>query len=150
MEERTFASQAATLYTTYHLVQILVYRPFIRVPRMRSAAHPVSSERSAFAHKALSVCLSSARAASYILDVQIKRGMLNITNVVHVSFVCAGVLLVHLWDLIRQYGMSRGIASAETRAQMSHEISSVMGEIGDLMGRLEEVSAKWELAREML
>ena len=149
MEERTFASQAATLYTTYHLVQILVYRPFIRVPRMRSAAHPVSSERSAFAHKALSVCLSSARAASYILDVQTNRGMLNITNVVHVSFVCAGVLLVHLWDLIRQYGTLRGL-SMEARLHMSQEISSVMGEIGDVMTRLEKVSSKWELAREML
>ncbi|KAI0745137.1 fungal-specific transcription factor domain-containing protein [Earliella scabrosa] len=149
MEERTFASQAATLYTTYHLVQILVYRPFIRVPRMRSAAHPVSSERSAFSHKALSVCLSSARAASYILDVQTNRGMLNITNVVHVSFVCAGVLLVHLWDLIRQYGTLRGL-SMEARLHMSQEISSVMGEIGDVMTRLEKVSSKWELAREML
>ena len=28
MEDRTFATQAATLYTTYHLVQILIYRPF--------------------------------------------------------------------------------------------------------------------------
>ncbi|KAI0703341.1 fungal-specific transcription factor domain-containing protein [Cerioporus squamosus] len=150
MEDRFFASQAATLHTTYHLVQIITYRPFIRIPRLRSLHRPMSAQHSMFSQKALAICLNSARAGAYILDVQTKRGMLNITNVVHVSFVCAGVFLVHLWDLIRQYGMSRGIVSAETRAQMSHEISSVMGEIGDVMGRLEDVSAKWELAREML
>ena len=150
MEDRAFASQAATLCTTYHLVQILIYRPFIRIPRGRSTNPLISAQRTAWSQKALSVCLNSARAGAYILDVQTRRGMLNITNVVHVSFVCAGVLLVHLWDLIRQYGMSRGIVSAEARTQMSQEISSVMGEIGDLMARLEEVSAKWELAREML
>ena len=80
---------------------------------------------------------------------QTNRGMLNITNVVHVSFVCAGVLLVHLWDLIRQYGTLRGL-SMEAHLHMSQEISSVMGEIGDVMTRLEKVSSKWELAREML
>ncbi|TFK86622.1 hypothetical protein K466DRAFT_492433 [Polyporus arcularius HHB13444] len=150
MEDRFFASQAATLLTTYHLVQIITYRPFIRIPRLRSLHRPISAQRSMFSQKALAICLNSARAGAYILDVQTKRGMLNITNVVHVSFVCAGVLLVHLWDLIRQYGMARGIVSPETRAHMSQEISSVMAEIGDVMARLEDVSAKWELAREML
>ena len=150
MEDRRFGSQAATLYTTYHLVQILIYRPFIHIPRGLSSSRPISARRSAFSHKAMSICLNSARAADYILDVQTKQGMLNITNIVHVSFVCAGVLLVYLWDLIRQYGSQRGAASVEARSQMSQEISSVMGEIGDLMGRLEDVSSKWELAREML
>ncbi len=150
MEDRFFASQAATLLTTYHLVQIITYRPFIRIPRLRSLHRPISAQRSMFSQKALAICLNSARAGAHILDVQTKRGMLNITNVVHVSFVCAGVLLVHLWDLIRQYGMARGIVSPETRAHMSQEISSVMAEIGDVMARLEDVSAKWELAREML
>ena len=150
MEDRAFASQAATLYTTYHLVQIIIYRPFIRVPRGRSLSRSHSAQRSSFSQKALSICLTAARAGAHILEIQTRRGMLNITNVIHVSFVCAGVLLVHLWDLIRQFGMSRGVVSPEGRAQMSQEISSVMGEIGDIMARLEEVSSKWELAREML
>ncbi|KAI0743522.1 fungal-specific transcription factor domain-containing protein [Daedaleopsis nitida] len=149
MEDRSFASQAATLHTTYHLIQILIYRPFVRIPRGPSQNRLYSLQRSAFSHKAMSVCLNSARAAAYILDVQTARGMLNITNIIHVSFVCAGVLLVHLWDLIRQYGTLRGLA-IESRSHMSQEISSVMNEIGDLMTRLEEVSSKWELAREML
>ncbi|KAI0630271.1 fungal-specific transcription factor domain-containing protein [Trametes polyzona] len=150
MEDRAFASQAATLYTTYQLVQILIYRPFIRIPRAMHVPRPTLSRRQAFSQKALAICLSSARAAAYILDVQVQRGMLNITNVIHVSFVCAGVLLIHLWDLIRQYGVQRRISHPDARAQMSQEISSVMGEIGDLMERLEQVSAKFELAREML
>ncbi|KAI1784087.1 fungal-specific transcription factor domain-containing protein [Ganoderma leucocontextum] len=150
MEDRTFASQAATLYTTYHLVQIIIYRPFIHIPRGRSLNRPYSSQRSAFSQTALSICLNAARAGAYIMDVQTRRGMLNITNIIHVSFVCAGVLLVRLWDLIGQYGTSRGIVSPEGRAQMSQEISSIVGEIGDVMARLEEVSPKWELAREML
>lgn len=150
MEDRTFASQAATLYSTYHLVQILIYRPFIHVPRGRSLMRPYSSQRAVFSQKALSICLNSARAAAYILDVQMRRGMLNITNVIHVSFVCAGVLLVRLWDLVRQYGTSRGTVSREGRAQMAQEISSIVNEIGDVMARLEEVSPKWEIAREML
>ncbi|PIL36105.1 transcription factor [Ganoderma sinense ZZ0214-1] len=150
MEDRIFASQAATLYSTYHLVQILIYRPFIHIPRGRSLNRPYSSQRAAFSQKSLSICLNSARAAAYILDVQTRRGMLNITNVIHVSFVCAGVLLVRLWDLVRQYGTSRGTVSREGRAQIAQEISSIMNEIGDVMARLEEVSPKWEIAREML
>ncbi|KAI0769708.1 fungal-specific transcription factor domain-containing protein [Trametes elegans] len=150
MEDRAYASQAATLHTTYHLVQILIHRRFIRIPRMSSSVRPISARRHVLSQKALAICLNHARAGAYILDVQIQRGMTNITNVIHVSFVAAGVLLIHLWDLIRQYGIQRRFASAEMRAQMSQQISSVMGEIGDLMGRLEEVSPKWELAREML
>lgn len=153
MEDRAFASQAATLYTTYQLVQILIYRPFIRIPRIPRGPHPARSplsRRQAFSQKALAICLSSARAGAYILDVQIQRGMSNLTNVVHVSFVCAGVLLTHLWDLIRQYGVQRRVSGADTRLQMSQEISSVLGEIGDLIARLEEVSPKYELAREMM
>ncbi|KAL7281745.1 hypothetical protein ACG7TL_005063 [Trametes sanguinea] len=149
MEDRAFATQAATLYTTYHLVQIIVYRAFVHIPRGPWAALPQSSRRHALSQKALAICLSSARASGHILDVQMRRGMLNINNVVHVSFVAAGVLLVHLWDLIRQYGTQRWV-SVEARAQMSQEISSVMGEIGECMARLEEISAKWELAREIL
>ncbi|KAH9858811.1 fungal-specific transcription factor domain-containing protein [Lenzites betulinus] len=150
MEDRAFASQAATLYTTYQMVQILIYRPFIRIPRGIHMAHPIPPRRQAFSQKSLAICLSSARAASYILDVQISRGMLNITNIIHVSYVCAGVLLMHLWDLIRQYGVQRHMSPPDARAQMSQEISSIMGEIGDWIARLEDVSAKWELAREML
>ncbi|KAI0819989.1 fungal-specific transcription factor domain-containing protein [Trametes gibbosa] len=150
MEDRAFASQAATLYTTYQLVQILIYRPFIRIPRGIHTSRPISARRQAFSQKALAICLSSARAASYILDVQIRRGMLNITNIIHVSFVCAGVLLMHLWDLIRQYGVQRHLSPTDARTQMSQEISTVMGEIGDWIARLEDVSPKWELAREML
>ncbi|KAL1939894.1 hypothetical protein VTO73DRAFT_9594 [Trametes versicolor] len=153
MEDRAFASQAATLYTTYQLVQILIYRPFIRIPRIPRGPQPARSplsRRQAFSQKALAICLSSARAGAYILDVQIQRGMSNLTNVVHVSFVCAGVLLTHLWDLIRQYGVQRRVSGADTRLQMSQEISSVLGEIGDLIARLEEVSPKYELAREMI
>lgn len=149
MEDRAFASQAATLYTTYHLVQILVYRAFIRIPRSVPQSPPQPTRRDVFSQKAMTICLSSARAASYILDVQMKRGMLNLTNVVHVSFACAGVLLVRLWDLIRQYGTQRWL-STDARTQMAQEIASVLAEIGDTMARLEEISAKWELAREML
>ncbi|CDO74459.1 hypothetical protein BN946_scf184979.g14 [Trametes cinnabarina] len=149
IEDRAFATQAATLYTTYHLVQIIAYRPFIHVPHGPSAARPQSARKQARSQKALAICLSSARACGYILDVQMRRGMLNLNNVVHVSFVSAGVLLVHLWDLVRQYGTQRW-ASAEARAQMSQDISSVMGEIGECMARLEQISAKWELAREIL
>ncbi|KAI0675220.1 fungal-specific transcription factor domain-containing protein [Trametes maxima] len=150
MEDRRFASQAATLYTTYQLVQILIYRPFVHVPRGIHASRSLSLRRREISQNALAICLCSARSAAHILDVQVNRGMLNITNVVHVSFVCAGVLLIHLWDLIRQYGLQRRLPPSDARAQIALEISSVMGEIGDLMARLEEVSPKWELAREML
>ena len=147
MEDRTFATQAATLYTTYHLVQILIYRPFIRIPRGHPARLPFPMPHSPTSHKAMAICLSSARAAAHILDVQTRRGMLNITNIVHVSFFCAGVLLIHFWDLVRQLASQR---APDARAYLAQELSAAMGEIADVMQRLEEVSPKWELAREML
>ncbi|KAI8993102.1 fungal-specific transcription factor domain-containing protein [Trametes punicea] len=149
MEDPAFGTQAATLYTAYHLVQTLIYRPFIRIPRGSSASLPQSSRRHACSQKALAICVSSARACAYIHSVQMRRGMWSINNIVHVSFVSAGIFLVHLWDLIRQYGTQRW-SSPEERSQMSQEISSVMAELGDCMARLEEISPKWELAREML
>ena len=147
IEDRTFASQAATLYTTYHLIQIVIHRPSIRVPRSRLPHMPFPLPHSPSSQKALAISLNSARAGAYILYVQTRRGITNITNVIHVSFFCAGVLLIHLWDLVRQFSSQR---SMEGRAFISQEISSVMDEIGDVMARLEEVSPKWELAREML
>ncbi|KAH9929511.1 fungal-specific transcription factor domain-containing protein [Epithele typhae] len=145
MQDRAFASQAATLHTTYHMIQILIYRPFIRVPHAPSRGRLV--HHSPMSSKAMSICLNSVRASNFIMDVQTRRGMLNVTNVLHVSFFNAGVLLVHFWDLVRQFSSHR---SQEVRALISHEASTAMGEISAMIARLEDVAQRWELAREML
>ncbi|OBZ67272.1 putative transcriptional regulatory protein C3C7.04 [Grifola frondosa] len=156
MENRIFASQAATLHTTYHLVQILVYRPFISVRHAmpRGSLLPQSyrklSDRPSLSSTALSICVNSAKAAAHILEIQVTRGMSNITNVIHVSFVCTGVLLVHLWDMIGRELSRAPLSSPDEQAQTAHAFDALMGEISNLVDMLEEASVRWELARDML
>ncbi|KAJ7902045.1 fungal-specific transcription factor domain-containing protein [Mycena olivaceomarginata] len=64
------AMQSASLYASYYHVQIQIHRPFI----------PTPGRSSPLAYPSLAVCANSARAASHIMAVQSRRGILPLAH----------------------------------------------------------------------
>lgn len=101
MPDPLFASQSATLYTSYYLLLLLVYRPFIPPPNAaRVNGKPEITEEYPF--PALAICVSAARAGVRILERQIARGASNIPNLIAVAHLCGATLLVDVWESKKQ------------------------------------------------
>ncbi|EMD37384.1 hypothetical protein CERSUDRAFT_154019 [Gelatoporia subvermispora B] len=151
MENDIFASQAASLMTLYHLVQIICYRPFLTLPSgFRYPRQPELSEQSDFARSALSICINAAKAGTDILAVQTQRGMSNVNNVVQSSFMYAGVFLVGVWTLVAREKQGTGAASSRERKRDTMQtMMSLLDYLAKLVKMLDEFSNRWELASEI-
>ncbi|EAU91787.2 hypothetical protein CC1G_04555 [Coprinopsis cinerea okayama7 len=108
-----FFTQSAMLYTTYHLITMLIFRPFIPMPpllppslqRDSKVKESASSPPSPFPFPALKNCISSACACARIVEVQFRKrswDYIHIPGFVNTAFTCAGVLLLAVWDLKAQ------------------------------------------------
>ncbi|KAJ6458335.1 fungal-specific transcription factor domain-containing protein [Mycena vitilis] len=84
-----FFDQAAALYCTFYLTQILIHRPFI--PAVRPVADPRSSS-------CLSICNSAARACSHIAATHQQRRPNNPLPFSQTAVFTSGiVLLLNIW-----------------------------------------------------
>lgn len=153
MPTSTFAGQAATLYTTYHLMQILIYKAFIVVPRpllrndRAGMQYKNNAHRSKLSDSALAICISSAKACAYILETQIQRGMSNINNVIHSAFVCCGVLLIHWWGTIVKAIRDTSTSEArDTPADDDTYLHDTVTNLSKFMEMLDALSPRWTMA----
>ena len=98
IENDIFSNQSATIYTSYYLALILIYRPFTQaaalfpMPNEEAPARPIKD----FPFPADSICLSAARSAIRILDEQTQRGMSNIPVLIVVAHIAAVTVLMSL------------------------------------------------------
>lgn len=138
MDDTPFASQAATLFATYHLLQALIQRPFLAIK---------SSLPSTDALKARSLYLNASRASADIAHAQLRRGSGDVVTFLHVLSSAIGTLLVQLWDLIRVHGEDAGEDDGRAAGE---QMSALLDEIGGHFERLQELAPAWELARTML
>lgn len=160
MPVSVFASQAATLYSTYHRLQILIHRPFIVVPRglFRStdASAPYydrsKSRHSKLSDSALCISLNSANACAHILEVQMQRGMSNVNNVVHSGFICCGLLLIHWWGSIAKESTGN-VNAKDVPDSHVNDTNLVQGSVNNLskfIRLLENASSRWPAAAVMV
>lgn len=96
MEDPHFANQSVTLYTTYYLIHILIYRPFLPGSlRSLSNAPPHSN----MPVPCVAVCVNAGKSCAKILRSQIQQGISNIPTLICGSHMCAAILLMNFWDL---------------------------------------------------
>lgn len=101
MPNSVFANQAATLWITYYLVQMVIFRPFIPAPaKILSKKEKDSLDAiPPFPFNAMDICLKAADECARIIKVQSAHGFSNIPAVCMVSHTAAGMLSWAIWDL---------------------------------------------------
>ncbi|KAH9948554.1 fungal-specific transcription factor domain-containing protein [Amylocystis lapponica] len=119
----------------YYVLQITVYRPFIPANRRYD-----SPEAGDFPLSALSICVNAAKAGTQLLELQ-ARIQGSITNMIHFSFVFAGVLLVNLWTQIAK-------EDAQTSGHMYRIYLPLKEDISRVKRILEDLAPRWHLAKE--
>lgn len=149
MQHSVFANQAATLYTTYYLTQILIYRPFI--PLAPTSTHP-SQTRSvpmaydSFPFPAFTICNSAAKSCVRILGIQMKRGLSNIPNFISVAHICAAVLLANVWDLKTKDKAQQLGQLEDVKPQFLQTIDILLDDVSVFIHALELVEKRWDNA----
>ncbi|KAK0460990.1 fungal-specific transcription factor domain-containing protein [Desarmillaria tabescens] len=112
LENPIYSNLSATLYTTYYLTQMLIYRPFIPSPAAYDGRP--SNSTSSFPFPALAICTNAAKSCAHIVEEQMLRGIWNIPNLISVSHISCGMLLVGIWDL-----------KAKERAQLANGVEDI-------------------------
>lgn len=145
MENQVFANQAVTLYTTYHLARIMVYRPFIRAPDAPLGVQHYAGQPG-LENPALAVCTEAARACARIIGVQLQRGLSNTSNLISVSHVCAALLLMNVWDIKARQTADTGEHYASPDIMSNPEARSLLSDVAVFLRALEYASDRWSLA----
>lgn len=144
MDDPLFANQAATLYITYYLVQVIIYRPFLP-PSLRSASNFVP--RSKMPIPCIALCVNAARCCSDILQIQMGRGISNIYSVICSAHMCAAVLLMNYWDLRwQERNLIKACAGEDIKSPLAMQMAEVLRHAGVFIRALELVKPRWRNA----
>lgn len=152
MEDPLFCSQATTLITTYYMVQIVAHRPFFPVPSALTLSGFIPhksrhhGERPEFPWYCLSICVNAAKATADIMEQHTKYAkMKNFASMANACYVCAGVLLVHLW-LMKALEKGEGADNEDIRRVSGERMEESTKNLQRLMDRLEYIAARMEIA----
>ncbi|KAJ6625579.1 fungal-specific transcription factor domain-containing protein [Mycena sp. CBHHK59/15] len=146
IEGDEFSNQSATLYTTYYLAEMLMYRAFIPPVSTPSSPAPQMPHISA-AFPALALCTRSARSSARIVEVQLARGWSNIPTLIAVSQLSAAILTLGVWDLKSKEHLQE---FEDVKPPLAHTITSYMDDIAVFLGALEWVESRWENATTLM
>ncbi|KAJ7703127.1 fungal-specific transcription factor domain-containing protein [Mycena rosella] len=139
IEDDELSNQSATLYTTYYLAEMLMYRAFIPPIAAPSSPAPQLPHISA-SFPALAFCINAARSSARIVEVQMARGWTNVPTLVAVSQLSAGILTLGVWDAKAKQQQD----SEDVKPPLAHTIAPLMDDIGIFLGALEWAESRWE------
>lgn len=143
MQDVVFSTQAATLYTTYYLVQILIYKPFIQRPSVAGkATRSRITALSNFPFPAASICVKAAESCARILDSQMQRGLGFVPNCIAVAHICGAILIAEIWDL----KCREKAAQFEDVKPPSTIIDTLTTDLSVFLKALRAVESSWEIA----
>ena len=144
MEDPLFANQAATLYISYYLVQIIIYRPFLP-PSLRSVGD--RPPQSKMPIPCIAICVNAARCCSRILHAQVDRGISNIYSLICAAHMCAAILLMKYWDLKwQERNLMNNSASKDVKPSLAVQMVQVLQETNGFIRALELVRLRWRNA----
>ncbi|KAG9316662.1 fungal-specific transcription factor domain-containing protein [Chiua virens] len=126
IEDPLFSQQSATLYITYYLIQIIIYRPFYRrlSTLLQTSPHILTCP-------------------SPVLD----RGYSNIPTLISGSHVCAAILLMNFWDLKwQERNLMRCDAFADVKSPLALAMAELLEDISVFIEALEAVKPRWRNA----
>ncbi|TFK44759.1 fungal-specific transcription factor domain-containing protein [Crucibulum laeve] len=147
-----FANQAATLHTTYHLNEMLIYRSFISVPPMPGVkrSREYSALPSSVSYPALSICIKAAQSCVRIVKSQLKLGISNIPNTLNVAHLSAGILLLKVWDLKAQQRHQRIQSISGIQPSLEQQIEDLLVDVEVFIQVLEWAEPRWTLVKPYL
>jgi hypothetical protein len=160
-ENEVFAQQSAALFTTYYLLQILIYRPFAAPPCTWSVppgappgacavqeqhAHP----HAGFPFPAAAICGTAARALADIADQLLMRALGDAPILITGAQLAAAVLIAHAWELKVRGQVAR---AADVKPQPPSEQAAVEAALADVekvLQVLEAAKDRWPSASGVL
>jgi hypothetical protein len=151
--------QSATLYVSYYLTLMLIYRPLITMspPSSSTIPHqPYPSELSPpmfpDTNSTILICTNAARSCARIVEVQLRDGMNNfyIPSVINIAYVCAGFLSYMIWNMKAQEKAQRSECSRDVKPPIAQSIEDHMADAHIFMRALEQTKLRWDIVDSML
>ncbi|KAF8973212.1 fungal-specific transcription factor domain-containing protein [Flammula alnicola] len=160
MDNPVFFHQSASLFTLYHLTQMLVYRPLIAM----SPSPPTPTESNfinhadsaplipALADPAIIICTEAARSCARIVEAELRHGIRKfyIPSIINVSYICAGLFLVHAWNLKVQEKEFRKRGIPDIKPPLANRIEQGIMDAKIFLRALEEVKPRWDIVDMLL
>lgn len=144
MKDPYFANQSVTLYTTYYLIHILIYRPFLPGSlRSLSNAPPHTN----MPVPCVAVCVNAGKSCAKILRSQIQQGISNIPTLICGSHMCAAILLMNFWDLKwqeRRQLQSGGVE--DVKPMLAPAMAELLDDVSFFVKVLKHVRPRWRNA----
>lgn len=151
IEDSIVANQATTVFSTYYLLHILVYQPFITPSSPPSGSSKANVPRPyELPFPSSTICINAAKACARIVEGQLPRGFSNVPLLVGMAHVCGAVLLAQVWDLKGQQKAQQAGLIEETKPPLSLRIDELMADVMIFVDALEWAALRWEIAAEML
>ena len=146
-ENSPFTEQAATLQLFYHLIQMLIYRPFISsYPTFPSSSENppfCQSIQSTFHCHAMDICITAARSCARIAEALIQRGISNFPIQLHAAHLSAGMLLIGIWDLKSQEKALRAQGIEDVKPPFVQRMEPLMADVDLFIQMLEWAEPRW-------
>ncbi|KAJ7462376.1 hypothetical protein B0H11DRAFT_2312056 [Mycena galericulata] len=136
IEDDELSNQSATLYSTYYLVEMLIFRAYI--PPVSTPHSPMPAPphiRASF--PALAYCINAARSSARIVEVQLARGWTNIPTLIALSQLSAAMLTLGLWDF-------KAKQQQDVKPPVAHTIASLLDDFNLFIKALEWAESRWE------
>ncbi|KAH0827908.1 hypothetical protein J3R83DRAFT_3537 [Lanmaoa asiatica] len=144
IEDPLFSNQSATLYITYYLTQIIIYRPFL--PTSLQSAMNITPH-SNMPIPCIAICVNAGKCVSRILKAQISRGYSNIPSLILCSHVCAAILLMNFWDLKwQERNQMKCDAFEDIKSPLALAMAELLEEVSVFIEALEAVKPRWRNA----
>ncbi|KAF8070504.1 fungal-specific transcription factor domain-containing protein [Lyophyllum atratum] len=147
-EGSTFAADAATLQTFYHLVQILIYEPLIPSPFSPSSLSESSSPPLPF--PALDKCVEAAQACARISETQALQAHLTWPIHIYAAQASSAILLFKIWDTKSQEKAKRAQGVEDTKPPVVQVIEPLMADVRIFVHMLEWAKPRWGLVSPFL
>ncbi|KAG2111269.1 fungal-specific transcription factor domain-containing protein [Suillus discolor] len=144
MEDPFFANQSVTLYTTYYLIHILIYRPFLP-GSLRSLSN--AAPHANMPVPCIAICVNAGKSCAKILRAQIQRGISNIPTLICGSHMCAAILLMNFWDLKwqeRNQLQSGGVE--DVKPTLAVAMAELLEDVSFFIQVLEHLKPRWRNA----
>ncbi|KAJ6499234.1 fungal-specific transcription factor domain-containing protein [Mycena sanguinolenta] len=146
IKDDELSNQSASLYISYYLAEMLLYRAFI--PPIASPSAPVSPvPHISVPFPALAYCINAARSSARIIEVQLTRGWTNTPILIAVSQLSAAMLTLGVWDAKAKQEQE---SAEDVKPPLAHTIASLMDDTGVFIRALELVEPRWENVARLL
>lgn len=154
MEDSALASQCAYINLTYHVVRIVVYRPFIMRPSNDSPEHSSPS----VTRKAMMAGTASARAIIRLIKAQSSFSIVSVPSVLHTSFYAAGQMLLRIWDIKakekekkdRRNVLGQFVDAGNENDSLTKEIDELVVGVRTVIDLYENVKTRWDFVQPIL